>query len=127
MNKEVTQFLKEQNHPLSDVIELIRNKIISAEPDLDENIKWNGPNYSYNGEDRITMKIHPPKSIQIIFHCGAKVREQPPTKLIDNDFGLLTWKENNRAIATFKNTQEVNSKSFELRQIVKDWIKSTLT
>lgn len=91
-SKEVTQFLDEQNHPFRKEIEQLRITILSSKLELTENIKWNGPNYCYNNEDRITIKIQPPKNLQIIFHCGAKVKEQPKEKLLNKDLGLLVWK-----------------------------------
>lgn len=123
----VTEFLDEQKHPLRDVIDHLRDRIHSARPDLVENIKWNGPNFTHNGEDRITIKIHPPKAIQVIFHCGAKVSRQPGSKLIGDDRGILTWKGNDRAIATFKNLAEAQSLSEALQMIVKDWIDAART
>lgn len=71
-SKKVTQFLDDLNHPLRKEIEQLRLIILGADPRLSENIKWNGPNFSFNGEDRITMRIHPSKQIQVIFHRGAK-------------------------------------------------------
>lgn len=75
MNEEVTRFLDELNHPLRDEIEQLRKNILAANDRLTENIKWNGPNFCFDGEDRITMRIHPPKQIQLIFHRGAKVQK----------------------------------------------------
>ena len=122
LNAEVTSFLDQQNHPLRLLIDAIRSFIVNAEPTLSENIKWNGPNFSYEGQDRITVKINPPKQIQLIFHRGAKVLEQPKDKLITEDFGLLTWKENDRAIATIKNEEELLENSEKWKSIIKQWI-----
>ena len=122
LNAEVTSFLDQQNHPLRLLIDAIRSFIVNAEPTLSENIKWNGPNFSYEGQDRITVKINPPKQIQLIFHRGAKVLEQPKDKLITEDFGLLTWKENDRAITTIKNAEELLENSEKWKSIIKQWI-----
>ena len=122
LNPEVTSFLDVQNHPFRTEIEVLRNIILDSNTDLKENIKWNGPNYIFNNEDRITIKINPPKIIQIIFHCGAKVKEQPQNKLIDNDFGLLQWKENNRAVASFKSMNDIEINKENISSIVKQWI-----
>lgn len=121
-NDKVTDFLNGQNHPLRDEIELLRNYILSANNLLTENIKWNGPNYCFKNEDRITIKIQPPKNIQLIFHRGAKKQEQPKDKLIKEDSTLLTWKENDRAIATFKNMVDIKNAQTDLTEIVKRWI-----
>jgi len=124
-NIDVTRFLDEQNHPYRNEIEQLRLIILGANNKLTENIKWNGPNYSFASEDRITMRIQPPRQVQLIFHRGAKVKEQPKDKLIREDFGILTWKGNDRAIATFKNMQEIENSKTILTKIVTEWINAT--
>lgn len=52
LNKEVTRFLDELRHPLREEIEALRLVILEASALLEENIKWNGPNYSVGAEDR---------------------------------------------------------------------------
>ena len=127
LNSEVTNFLDEQNHSLRMEIEQLRICILSADDNLTENIKWNGPNYCFDNEDRITMRIQPPttKQVQIIFHRGAKKQEQPKDKLIEGNFKLLIWKENDRAIATFKNMTDIENAKSDLTEIVKMWINTT--
>lgn len=124
LNKEVTAFLDGLDHPLRKEIEQLRHCILSAHPALAENIKWNGPNYSLDGKDRITMKIHPPRQLQLIFHRGAKVLAQPEKRLVDNDEGLLDWKSNDRAVASFKSGAEIAAKEKLLSRIVREWIKA---
>lgn len=124
-NTEVTKFLDQQNHPLRDEIEQLRKIILTAIEGLKENIKWNGPNYCFQEEDRITMKIQPPKQLQLIFHCGVKVKMPPKEKLIRNDHGLLIWKGNDRAVATFKNMADIHRDKLHVGEIVKEWIKIT--
>jgi uncharacterized protein YdeI (YjbR/CyaY-like superfamily) len=123
-NTEVSKFLDRLNHPLRNEIEELRSLILSAE-DVQENIKWNGPNYTFNNEDRITMKIQPLKQIQLIFHRGAKKLEQPKDKLIDDKSKILTWKENDRAIIGFKNLIEIENTKSDLIKIIKDWISAS--
>jgi uncharacterized protein YdhG (YjbR/CyaY superfamily) len=127
LSNEVTKFLDEQNNPLRKEIELLREIILTTNIGLSENIKWNGPNYCFGDEDRITMRIQPitAKQIQLIFHRGAKVKVQPKSKLINDTSGLLLWKENDRAIATFKNIQEIKNKKSDLHKIINEWINAT--
>jgi len=125
-NKEVTQFLEEQNHPFRKEIEQLRNCILSANTALTENIKWNGPNYCFNNADRITMRIQPPtQQVQLIFHRGASKQTQPKDKLISNKSKMLMWKENDRAIVTFKSLQDIENGKAELTDIVCEWISAT--
>ena len=125
LNPEVTDFLKELNHPFIKEIEQLRNCILSADKKMTENIKWNGPNYCFENEDRITMRIQPPtKQAQLIFHRGAKRQMQPKDKLISNKSKMLVWKENDRAIVTFKSLQDIENGKTELTTIVNEWIKA---
>lgn len=126
LNPGVSTFLDDQSHPFRQEIEQLRLIILAAVPDLTENVKWNGPNFCFAQEDRITMRINPPKQVQLIFHRGAKVKEQPPGRLIHDDSKLLVWKENDRAVATFKNSTEITQRKDDLTKIVQDWIAATM-
>lgn len=126
LNHEVSDFLDQQKHPFRNEIELLRNIILSADIKLTESIKWNGPNYSYENEDRITMRIQPlAAQVQLIFHRGAKKQEQPKNKLIANTSKLLTWKENDRAVITFKSMKDIEDCRSELSDIISEWINSS--
>lgn len=124
-NEEVTLFLGQLDHPLRQEIEALREIILQADERLAENIKWNGPNYSIRGEDRITMRILPPKQIQLIFHRGAKVKEQPKQQLIEDEAGILVWKGNDRAIASFVSLASISEVQNALIKIVQDWLVQT--
>lgn len=126
LSDEVTRFLNDLNHPLRNEIDLLRKNILAANGRLRENIKWNGPNFCVDGEDRITMKIHPPKQIQLIFHRGAKTQEVPKSRLIADDSGLLIWRTNDRAIATFKDREDIIARKSDLDKIINAWIKATV-
>lgn len=123
-NTEVTKMLDELNHPLREEIEFLRELILSSHNELKENIKWNAPNYYHNDNDRITMKLMPPKQVQIIFHRGAKKQEQPINKLINDDIKLLKWKENDRAIVSFKSLKDINDNNDKLVKIIQRWIEA---
>ena len=123
MSNEVTQFLKQLNHPFINEINALRNTILSVNNGLTENIKWNGPNYCIYGNDIITMRVQPlSKQVQMIFHRGAKKLEQPAAKLIANKSKLLVWKENDRAVLTFKSMHEIETNKAELEAIIIEWI-----
>ena len=121
----VDNYLATLDHPLKSEIEQLRTLILGANTDLTENIKWNAPNFCFQGEDRITMRIHPPKQIQLIFHRGAKVQELPKTRLISDDSGLLIWKTNDRAVATFADSADILAKSSALTDVINAWLAAT--
>lgn len=124
-NPEVTKFLDDLDHPLRPEIEELRRIILGAVGGISENIKWNGPNYCISNEDRITMRVQPPKQIQLIFHRGVKKLTQPKNRLIAVGAELLTWKENDRAVASFKNMNDLRKSESELVSVINAWSRAT--
>lgn len=124
-SEEVNIFLADIEHPLKNEIEELRKIILEADNNLTELIKWNAPNFCFEGDDRITMRIHPSKQIQLILHRGAKVQQMPKDKLINDASGILTWKTNDRAVATFTNMEEIKLKKSHLIQIINNWLKAS--
>ncbi len=124
LNHEVTEFLDEQNHPFYREIDQLRTYILLTDENLEENIKWNGPNYSYKKQDRITMRIQPTthKQVQLIFHRGAKKQEEPLERIITHKSKILKWIENDRAVITYKSIKEIEQTKAELAEIIKEWI-----
>ncbi len=124
-SEEVAHFMAALEHPFKQEIEQLRKIVLDANTDLTETIKWNAPNFCFEGTDRITMRIYPPKQVQLIFHRGAKVQALPTERLITDNSGLLVWKTNDRAVATFANMEDIQSKTTELAKIVGDWLDAT--
>ena len=123
LNPEVTKLIESQNHPMEDVINSIRMLILTANSSLSENIKWNGPNYSFNEQDRFTLRTQPVNKLQLIFHRGAKVKAQPTERLIKDERGLLTWKENDRAIFEVESIEDVNNNKKYIQFLINEWVK----
>jgi len=124
-DQNVTAWLDKKSHPLRKEIEALRDIMLNTKVRLTENVKWNGPNYCFNGEDRFTMMIQHPEQVRIIFHRGAKKIRQPEEKLIADPSGILEWKGNDRAVATFKTTGDIVRYKSVLRAIVEAWIKAS--
>lgn len=123
--EDVTAFLAGLKHPLKNEIDEIRKIVLSSNKGLAEIIKWNAPSFCHKGEDRITMRIHPPKQIQLIFHRGTKVQKIPKDKLINDASGILAWKTNDRAVATFTSMGDIKLKTSSLVEIINKWLKAT--
>jgi hypothetical protein len=120
----VEEFISALNHPLNDVIQLLRSIIYEAEPSLAELIKWNAPSFCYKEEDCITFNFPPKRdSVLLVFHRGTAKKELPKNKLIADDTGLLIWKTNDRAVVRFSNQEEVEKHKNNLNQIIKLWLE----
>lgn len=119
---EVSKLLNQLNLPLINEIEKLRELILTVNLVLVEIVKWNGPNYQYKNEDRITLRVQDIKQIQIIFHRGAKVKNQPFNHLIEDEYNLLKWKENDRAIITIKSIDDIEINKESIQTLINRWI-----
>jgi hypothetical protein len=122
----VNDLLARLNHPMILEIDKLRQFILETDFDIIENIKWNGPNYSFNNIDRITIKIHPPTKIQLILHCGVKAREQNNKRFISHESSFLKWITNDRCLITFKNLIEIENSKNELNLIINNWLRTEI-
>ena len=126
--KEVTDFIKEVEHPLKKEMEILREVILSADKEITEHIKWNAPSFCHNGDDRITMSgvynLAKDNCITLVFHRGAKKKDTKGFEFKD-DAGLFEWKAPDRALIKFSSKEEIESKKATLKKIVRNWIKAT--
>ena len=104
MNKDVTIFINNLNHPLASEINLLREIILSCDSSLSESIKWSGPDYVFAGEDRIPMELKKK-------HTQNKQQRKKVNK-------------NDRAIITFKTLNEIQANTPALKKIIIAWIKA---
>lgn len=119
LNPIVCQFLAEKKLPLLDEINLLRAYILASFPHLEENIKWNSPNYSVAHTDYLTLRIFPTHQIQLVLHCGAKKTKPIPAPLIADETAFLVWKDNTRAIKTFTNRTAITNQKVLLQNTIK--------
>jgi hypothetical protein len=50
--REVDAYLKKLKHPLKEVVEALRQIILSTDKEIGEEIKWNAPTFFFSGEIR---------------------------------------------------------------------------
>jgi hypothetical protein len=126
INQQVVEFLNNLEHPLKQEIEEVRSIILSANQEFTEHIKWKAPSFCINKEDRITFNLQGNGFFRLIFHCGAKVKEQAGKgRLIDDTTGLLDWAANDRAIIKFTDMNDVQAKKDKLVDVIIKWIEAS--
>lgn len=103
------------------VVEKLRAIILSSHSELTEHLKWNAPNYSHLGKDRITMNLNPKGGVRVIFHRGAKVSAASGFRFEDPD-ELARWPAPDRAVISFADHSDVQLKSAGLSSFVRRWI-----
>lgn len=115
-------FLRDLTHPHKASIEAIRAIILGADKRIQESVKWNSLSYAID-EHFATFHLRAKSGVQVVFHRGAKVKDNSAGQLpIDDPAGLLTWLANDRATATFADVADVAAKAKGLKKIVKQWI-----
>jgi hypothetical protein len=87
------------DHPLKSVVAAVRTALAAAEPRLGQQIKWNAPSFTREGEDKLTFNLRPKAPLLLIFHRGAKAKDNKGFVFAD-ETGLMDWKAPDRAVVT---------------------------
>lgn len=126
MTKTHQEFLTKFNDERKPLVLAMLNAISEECPTLTETIKWNAPTFCHNGKDRLTFMLHKIDRVGLIFHTGAKPKEdKKAAPLYSDDSGLLVWNSNIRAAITFFELNDFLSKENLFKKAVKRWIAET--
>lgn len=123
--EQVSEHIQKLEPSVGQVVETLRQIILSTNPEVGERIKWNNPSFYYTGEmkefdpkeykrDMIVMNLHKGR-IMMVFPSGAKVNDQ--SGLLEGDY------KDGRRIATFKDLNDVQAKQGALQKIIVDWLE----
>jgi hypothetical protein len=123
--EQVTEHISKLEPTLAEVVETLRQIILSTDKEIGERIKWNNPSFYYTGEmkefdpkefkrDMIVMNLFKGR-IMLVFPSGEKVNDI--SGLLEGNY------KDGRRISTFKNLNDVKEKEKPLKKIIKDWLK----
>lgn len=120
------EFIANFDDERKQLVEALLAAITEGFPTLTENIKWNAPNFCYNGKDRLTLMLHKKDRVSLILHTGAKPKEDKKAPhLFTDDTGLLDWNSNIRATITFFDLIDFLVKRDVFKKAVQQWIEAT--
>ena len=119
---EVDGFMAQLAHPHKDAIQEVRALVLSADPRVNERIKWNAPSF-FIDDDFATFKLQPPSTIQLVLHTGAKVKSQLRTFSIDDPHKLLKWAAGDRCVLTLTSAEHAQQMREAVASIIKQWIQ----
>jgi len=124
---KVDAYMAGLSYPLKDVVQAMRELILSADSEIGEEIKWNAPAFFYCGEMQpfdpkeykrhfIVFNLHQKDCLRLVFPSGARVNDTS---------GLLqgTYSDGRR-LAMFYSMDEVRSKKDAMRQVIKEWLRT---
>lgn len=125
-HQQVVEYMKNLEHPLKKEIEEVRKIILTTNKEFTEHIKWNAPSFCFKNEDRVTFNLHGKGYFRLVFHCGAKVKDNIGKRpLFYDTTGLLDWVANDRAIVRFTDMNDVKAKEEKLAEVITRWIEVT--
>lgn len=123
---KVDEYIKNLSHPLSEVVESLREIILAASPKIGEEIKWNAPAFFYTGEMEpfnpkeykrhlVVFNLFKKDCIRLVFWRGAKVDDT--SGFLEGDYA------DGRRLAMFYGMADVKASKEKLKKIVKQQIK----
>jgi hypothetical protein len=122
--QQVTGHIQKLDPAIRDVVETLRQVILSTNSEIGEHIKWNNPSFYYTGDmapfdpkeykrDMIVMNLHKNR-IMLVFPSGAKVNDI--TGLLEGDY------KDGRRLVTFKDTDDLKDRATALQDVIKKWL-----
>ena len=123
--EKVAEYLKNLNHPLMEMVQLLRKIILSCDEKIGEGIYWNAPTFYYTGE----MKAFEPKEykryivgfvfnkkevIRMVFLNGANATD--PTEILEGSY------KDGRRLAVFFSINDIKNKELALKEIIKELV-----
>ncbi len=123
--KTIVEFLNDLDPEKRSQVDELRKLILGLGIDLEENIKWNAPNYNYKGIDRITFNLmNKEGKVKIVIHMGtAKKENKKGEPVIKNAPDFVFWNSDIRGTITFDGIDDVRSKKAELEELLTQWLK----
>ncbi len=122
--KTLEEFFADQEPEKLEQVMAVRKILFKAEPNLVESLKWNAPNYSLQGEDRITFNLmNKEHKVKIILHMGAKKKENKKGEpVISDPNGLVEWNSDIRGMVLFETLDDITAKGNKFKMLIKNWL-----
>lgn len=122
--EQVTAHIKKLEPGMAEIVETIRQIILTSDKTVGERIKWNNPSFYYTGamapfdpkeykSDIAVFNLHKGR-ILLVLPSGAKVKKT--SGILEGDY------KDGRRLITFNNMEDVKTKKKTLQKVIKEWI-----
>ena len=118
---DVDAYMAALDHPLKPVVEAVRAALVGSNPNIGERIKWNAPSFTWQGEDKVTFNIRPRAPLLLIFHRGAKAKDNAGFTFEDGT-GLMAWKDAGRAVVTIASEEDWDAHGPAVTGLIRRWM-----
>ena len=125
--ENVDAYIRGLTHPLAKVVEALRKIVLSTDPEIGEEIKWNAPTFFYSGDMKpfnpkeykrhiVVFNLHRKDCIRLVFPSGGRVNDK--SGLLEGDYA------DGRRLTLFYNMEEVMCKQAPLQSVIRKWLET---
>lgn len=118
--------LSQLKHEMLEEIHALRKIILDADPNIEEQVKWNSPAYFFTGnmenydpksylKDLLVLHLRKPNQILMVFPNGALIT--PPLDVLEGDY------EDGRRMISIEKGEDLNEKSQAIQQCIRTLIQ----
>lgn len=122
---QVTAFIKTLEPGLAEVVQSLREIILSVDPSLGEQIKWNSPSFFYTGvmkpfnpkeykRDLVVINVHRGKAL-LVFPTGASINDK--NGVLEGDY------KDGRRMINIIDLKDLAAKKQSLQLVIREWLK----
>ena len=109
--EDVDAFMDRLDHPFKAEVQEVRGIIKGVSPDITEQIKWNAPTFSHDGDYIATFNLHSVKNVHLVFHHPRVASIE--SEILEGDY------PDGRRMVYFADTDDVKAKKAALEGVVK--------
>ena len=120
----VPDWLAAQTPSVRAMIEPLRAAALNAADGVTEHIKWNGPSFCIDGDDRITLGLNPRAGVRAVLHRGVRAKDATGFAFPD-DSGLIQWAAGDRGVINFADQAAVAATAEAFGAICRRWLEAT--
>lgn len=121
--RTVDEFLAAQAPARREQVKELRGLVREADPRVVEIVKWNSPNYTLDGVDRLTVNAAGRGPVRLILHLGTARAERAgaPSSFHGDPSGLLTWHSDIRASLSAPPAEDTAARAAVV-DVVRAWL-----
>jgi len=124
-SEQVDEHIKKLDPKVAEVVQTLRNIILSTDKEIGERIKWNNPSFYFTGD----MKPFYPKEYKSEIAVFNLFKNRimlvfPSGDIVNDKSGFLEGEyKDGRRIVIFKDLDDARAKEKSLRQVLMQWLK----
>ena len=124
-SEQVDEHIKKLDPKVAEVVQTLRNIILSTDKEIGERIKWNNPSFYFTGD----MKPFNPKEYKSEIAVFNLFKNRimlvfPSGDIVNDKSGFLEGEyKDGRRIVIFKDLDDARAKEKSLRQVLMQWLK----